>query len=102
MLADIGHGEDGREGEEKTKSQTDGAATTNVKDRGIARGRIEEGAVRKHVRLVLVEGEIALGVVGKRAIGVEGVVVVIQGSQVEVDFIDDHVGGVRAWLEGEQ
>lgn len=51
--------------------------------------------------LVLVEGEIALGGIGECAVGVDGVIVVIEGCCVEMDIVDYDVCCIGAVLVGQ-
>lgn len=70
-------------------------------DRRVAGSPVDEGAVvGEHVGAEVLEGEVAICAVGESAICVEGVIVMVEGGAVEVDFVDYYVCCVVAGHEG--
>lgn len=74
---------------------------SNIMDRRVTRSTVDEGAVvGEHVGTEVLEGEIAVCAIGDGAVCVEGIVVVVEGGAVEVDFVDYYVCCVVAGHEG--
>lgn len=70
-------------------------------DGRVARRAVHEGPVGwEHVGAEVLEGEVAVGAVGERAVCVERVVVVVQGCAVEMHLVDEYIVGVGAGLVG--
>lgn len=73
----------------------------DIMDRRVAGSTVDEGAVvGEHGGAEILEGEVAVCTIGEGAICVEGVVVVVEGGTVEVDFVDYYVRCVVAGHEG--
>lgn len=101
MLAQRSQAAEDGDGEEEGKAHAHGSMLADIVDGRKAGSAVDEGAiVGEHVGLVVLEGEIAVGVVGERAVCVEGVVVVVQGEAVEVYLVDDYICGIGTWVVG--
>lgn len=78
MLPQPGQTAEDGDGEEEGKGHAHGRMLADVVDGREAGSAVDEGAIAgEHVGLVVLEGEIAVGAVGERAVCVEGVVVVV-------------------------
>ena len=92
--------EDG-DGKQQGKGHADGSMLADVMDGREAGSAVDEGAiVGEHIGLEVLEGEIAIGAIGERAVRVEGVVVAVQGEAVEMYLVDDYICGIGTWLVG--
>lgn len=86
-----------------SKGDADEAARVDGIDGRVAGGHVDKAAIGKDIGgLVGWKGQEApaVGAVGHCAIGIEGVVPVFEGGQVEVDAANDGVGGVVAARPG--
>lgn len=89
------------DGEQEGKAHTHGSMLANGVDGCKAGSAVDEGAIAgEHVGLEVLEGEVAIGAIGERAVCVEGVVVVVQGEAVEVYLVDDYICAIGSWLVG--
>lgn len=102
MLPQVDQGERDTGREEAGKSHPEAPSFRDAVIRIVTRRAVDEGAVPQHGRLVGVEGEITARPVREGAIVVESVVEEVEGRSVEVDAVDQDVGGVRARRELEE
>lgn len=100
MLAHVDQGENNRKDKHEGKSQASRRMSTYIPNRCIAGGSVHESPILVHVWLELIEGKIAVRAIGKGPIAEERVVIVIECGAIEMDLVDEHIGGIGAGLKG--
>jgi hypothetical protein len=102
MLLEVDQSKEEANAKQRGKNEVQPAASFHAEDGHIAVGSIDEAAIGEEGRLVRVEDEVAIGIVGQGIIAVQSVVPVIQSGLVEVYSADNGVRGIVAAGEHEQ
>lgn len=102
VLAQVDKGEHDADGKQDGKNDADGAPGFDRLDGGVAGRAVDEGAILQEHGRVGLEDDEALGAIGKGAVGVVGVVPVLERGQVPVEAADEGVAGVVAGRKLEQ
>lgn len=101
MLAHVDQCENNGEDKHEGKSQASRRMSTHIPNGCIAGGPVHESPILVHVWLELIKGEIAVRTIGKSPIAEKRVVIVIQCGSIEMDLVNEHIGGIRPGLKGD-
>ena len=96
MFPQVDESENDACGKQACECDTQTSPPADIVVWSIARGAVHECAVHEHRRLESVKCEVAFRAIGECAIRVEFVTEQVEGCEVEMDAVDEHISGVGA------